>query len=74
MRMSVLLGRKGKKRPLAASNDLRGKNECVNDLNEVNLEGVYEVIFLAKSSHFGGVGGQTGDKQTTIALIYIDDV
>ena len=30
-------------------------------------------MFLAKSSHFGGVSGQTGDKQTTIALIYIDD-
>ena len=48
VRMSVLLCRKGKKRPLEASNDLRGKNECVHDLNEVNLEGVYEVIFLAK--------------------------
>ena len=55
-----------------ASNDLRGKNECVHDLNEVNLEGVYEVLFLAKSSHFGGVGGQTANKQTEIALIYID--
>ena len=30
-------------------------------------------MFLAKSSHFGGVSGQTGNKQTTIALIYIDD-
>ena len=58
--------------PLAASNDLRGKNEYVHDLNEFDLEGVYEVMFLAKSSHFGGVSGQTGDKQTTIALIYID--
>ena len=67
-----MLGRKSEKRPLAASNDLKGKNECVHDLNELNLEGVCEVKFLAKSSHFGGVGGQTGNKQTTIALIYID--
>ena len=55
---------------LVASNDLRSKNEYDHDLNEVNLEGVYEVMFLAKSSHFGGVSGQTGNKQTTIALLY----
>ena len=47
---SAVLGRRG---PLATSNDLRGQNEFAYVLNEPNLEGVYEVKFLAKFSHFG---------------------
>ena len=58
--------------PLATSNDLRGQNEYAYVLNEPNLEGVYEVKFLAKFSHFGVMLSQTCDKQRTIAFIYID--
>ena len=60
------------KLPLAASNDLWGQNEYASNLNEVKLKGVYEVKFLAKISHFGVKREQTCDKQTEIALIYID--
>ena len=56
-----------------ASNDLRGKNEYAYLLNEVNLIGVCEIIFLSKISHFGVKRVQTANKQTEIALIYIDE-
>ena len=55
-----------------ASNDLRGKNEYAYLLNEVNLIGVCEIIFLSKISHFGVKRVQTANKQTEIALIYRD--
>ena len=66
---SAVLGRRG---PLTTSNDFRGQNEYAYNLNEPNLEGVYEVKFLAEFSHFGVMLSQTCDKQRTIAFIYID--
>ncbi len=55
-----------------ASNDLKGKNEYAYLLNEVNLIGVCEIIFLSNISHFGVKRVQTANKQTEITLIYID--
>ena len=55
-----------------ASNDLWGQNENASNLNEIKVKGVYKVKFLAKISHFGVKREQTANKQTPIALIYID--
>ena len=69
-RQLCLLVNNQEKWPLAASNDLWGQNEYASNLNEVKLKGVYEVMFLAKISHFGVKREQTANKQTQIALIY----
>ena len=55
-----------------ASNDLRGKNEYAYLLNEVNLIVVYVISFLDRMGHFAVKTVQTANKQTEIALIYID--
>ena len=44
-----------------ASNDLRGKNEYAYGLNVANLDGAYEIKFLAKIGHFDVKRVQTGD-------------
>ena len=59
---AVLLIRKREKWPLVASNDFRGKNEYAYSLNVVILDGVFEIKFLAKISHFHVKRVQTGDR------------